>query len=47
MSSWGPTLHAFGHDLSALRDKVENWLSSRGGGEVLLTKANNEGFRRL
>lgn len=47
MSSWGPTLFAFGDDLSALRDKAQGWLSSRGGGEVLLTKANNDGFRTL
>ena len=37
MSSWGPTLFAFGEDLSALRDKAEDWLSSRGGGEAMLT----------
>ena len=47
MSSWGPTLYAFGDDLSALRDRAESWLSSMGGGEVLLTRANNVGFRRL
>lgn len=47
MSSWGPTLFAFGDDLSALHDKAERWLLVRGGGEVILTRANNEGFRRL
>ncbi len=47
MSSWGPTLYAFGDDLSALREKADTWLASRGGGEVILTRANNDGFRRL
>ena len=47
MSSWGPTLFAFGDDLSALRDRAVQWLLVRGGGEVILTRANNEGFRRL
>ncbi len=47
MSSWGPTLFAFGEDLSALRDRAKEWLSSRGGGEAILTKANNHGFRRV
>ena len=47
MSSWGPTLYAFGDDLSPLRAKAESWLAARGGGEVILTKANNVGFRRL
>ena len=45
MSSWGPTLYAFGRDLSRLRVKAGRWLSSNGGGEVFLTKANNEGFK--
>ena len=47
MSSWGPTLFAFGEDLSALRDKAREWLSSKGGGEAFLTRANNHGFRWL
>ena len=47
MSSWGPTLFAFGDDLTALRDKAERWLASNGGGEVILTKANNDGFKIL
>ena len=47
MSSWGPTLYAFGDDLSSLRDKSERWLVSNGGGEVILTKANNSGFKIL
>ena len=47
MSSWGPTLFAFGHDLKALRDKAENWLASNGGGEAFLTTANNVGFRQI
>lgn len=47
MSSWGPTLYAFGDDLSPLRDRSERWLASNGGGEVILTKANNCGFKIL
>ncbi|MDE0311383.1 MAG: hypothetical protein OXI52_03895 [Caldilineaceae bacterium] len=47
MSSWGPTLFAFGEDLSTLQSKAKVWLSSRGGGEAMLTRANNRGFRRL
>ncbi len=45
MSSWGPSLYAFGHDLSELRLKAGEWLTARGGGEVILTKANNIGYR--
>lgn len=44
MSSWGPTLFAFGEDLWGLRQTAENWLNERGGGEVFLTKANNAGL---
>ncbi|MDE0180500.1 MAG: hypothetical protein OXL39_04100 [Caldilineaceae bacterium] len=47
MSSWGPSLHAFGRDLSGLRLKAREWLSARGGGEVVLTRANNEGYRLI
>ena len=47
MSSWGPTLYAFGRDLSTLRVKAGRWLASNGGGEALLTKANNVGFQEL
>lgn len=47
MSSWGPTLYAFGMDLSGLRAKAERWLVSHGGGEVILTKANNVGFTQI
>ncbi|MCY4082978.1 MAG: hypothetical protein OXF54_22230 [Caldilineaceae bacterium] len=47
MSSWGPTLYAFGEDLSTLRNKAGSWLSSRGGGDTILTRANNHGFKRL
>ena len=45
MSSWGPALYAFGEDLSELRDKVKDWLETHGGGEALLTKANNTGMK--
>lgn len=47
MSSWGPTLYAFGDDLSPLRDSSERWLAANGGGEVVLTKASNSGFKIL
>ena len=47
MSSWGPTLFAFGHDLTALRNKADSWLASNGGGEAFVTKANNVGFRQI
>lgn len=45
MSSWGPSLYAFGQDLSALRLRAGDWLSGKGGGEVILTRANNVGHR--
>jgi len=43
MSSWGPTLFAFGEDLSGLKEKADGWLSDHGGGTTILTKANNVG----
>lgn len=45
MSSWGPSLYAFGEDLSGLRQKTQTWIEAHGGGEVILTKANNTGLR--
>ena len=45
MSSWGPALYAFGEDLSELQGKTEEWLDAHGGGETILTKANNVGMR--
>ena len=45
MSSWGPAVYAFGEDLSGLRRKTKAWLDSHGGGEAILTKANNVGMR--
>jgi beta-ribofuranosylaminobenzene 5'-phosphate synthase len=45
MSSWGPSLYAFGEDLSELHSKAEQWLAVNGGGEAILTKANNVGMR--
>ncbi len=45
MSSWGPALFAFGEDLSELRRRTEAWLASHGGGEAILTRANNTGMR--
>ncbi len=47
MSSWGPTLFAFGEDLSELRDKTQAYLAGRTGGSCLLTKADNHGMRIL
>jgi predicted sugar kinase len=45
MSSWGPALYTFGEDLSELHGKTTEWLASHGGGEAVLTKANNTGMR--
>lgn len=45
MSSWGPSLFAFGEDLSDLHRKSEAWLASHGGGSAILTRANNIGMR--
>ena len=45
MSSWGPALFAFGEDLSGLQVKTNDWLETHGGGETILTKANNVGMR--
>ena len=47
MSSWGPAIYAFGEDLSGLQNDVRAWLASNGGGECILTKANNVGMRVL
>ncbi len=47
MSSWGPSLFAFGEDLSELYKRLEAWLAANGGGELVLTKANNVGMRVL
>ena len=44
MSSWGPAVYAFGEDLAPLRQKVDDWLDKHGGGESVLTKANNTGM---
>lgn len=45
MSSWGPSVFAFGEDLSGLQRKARAWLDTHGGGESILTKANNVGLR--
>jgi len=45
MSSWGPGVFAFGEDLSSLKQKADQWLADNGGGETVLTKANNTGLR--
>lgn len=44
MSSWGPAVFAFGENLSELQRKTRKWLDSHGGGETILTKANNRGL---
>jgi beta-ribofuranosylaminobenzene 5'-phosphate synthase len=45
MSSWGPAVYAFGENLAPLRQKVDDWLDNHGGGESVLTKADNIGMR--
>jgi beta-ribofuranosylaminobenzene 5'-phosphate synthase len=45
MSSWGPAVFAFGDDLSALQTEALAWLDEHGGGEAILTRANNVGVR--
>ncbi len=45
MSSWGPAVFAFGEDLTELQRKARAWLDGHGGGDVVLTKANNFGLR--
>ena len=45
MSSWGPALFSFGEDLSGLKEKADVWIGEHGGGENILTKANNKGMR--
>ena len=47
MSSWGPAVFAFGEDLRDLEAETREWLATHGGGEVILTKANNQGMRIL
>lgn len=47
MSSWGPSLFAFGENLADLQKKLKAWLAANGGGEVVLTKADNVGMRVL
>ena len=44
MSSWGPSVFAFGEDLTSLQEKADKWLDDHGGGETVLTKANNTGM---
>ncbi|MCP4756746.1 MAG: beta-ribofuranosylaminobenzene 5'-phosphate synthase [Proteobacteria bacterium] len=44
MSSWGPAVFAFGENLLPLKEKVDDWLDGHGGGESVLTKANNVGM---
>ena len=45
MSSWGPSLFAFGEDLTELRAKTQRWMDEHGGGETIITKANNVGLQ--
>lgn len=47
MSSWGPALFAFGEDLSVLHKKSLAWLKGHGGGDAILTKADNAGMKIL
>lgn len=45
MSSWGPAVYAFGENLAPLQQKADDWLMNHGGGQSVLTKANNTGMR--
>ena len=45
MSSWGPSVFAFGEDLTELRAKAQGWLDEHGGGKTIITKANNVGLQ--
>ncbi|MDP3879591.1 MAG: beta-ribofuranosylaminobenzene 5'-phosphate synthase [Dehalococcoidales bacterium] len=47
MSSWGPTLFAFGEDLSDLHEKTRRFLDENMGGTCFITRANNTGMRIL
>jgi beta-ribofuranosylaminobenzene 5'-phosphate synthase len=44
MSSWGPAIYAFGENLAPLKQNVDDWLDNHGGGQAVLTKANNTGM---
>ena len=47
MSSWGPALFTFGADLTELHKKAIEWLAGHGGGEAILTRADNSGMKIL
>jgi len=47
MSSWGPTLFAFGEDLSELCEKTRHYLDKNMGGSCFITRANNTGMKVL
>lgn len=47
MSSWGPTLCAFGEDLRELKEKTSRFLDENMGGTCFITHANNTGMKIL
>jgi beta-ribofuranosylaminobenzene 5'-phosphate synthase len=47
MSSWGPTLFAFGEDLTDLCEKTRRFLADNMGGTCFITHANNTGMKVL
>ena len=47
MSSWGPTLVAFGEDLTDLCEKTRRFLDENMGGTCFVTRANNTGMKVL
>ena len=47
MSSWGPTLFAFGEQLTDLQEKTQQFLDENMGGSCFITRANNTGMKVL
>ncbi len=47
MSSWGPTVFAFGEDLTELGEKTRRFLDDNMGGTCFVTRANNTGMTVL
>jgi len=47
MSSWGPTLFAFGEDMTDLCEKTRHFLAENMGGTCFITHANNTGMKVL
>ncbi len=47
MSSWGPTVFAFGEKLDDLCEKTRHFLDNHMGGTCIITHANNAGMKML